>query len=460
VLESKSSTRHSDSIQVLERDEPSQKRERVCRDEIDIEYRPHVLSAFFFQKPSGKIVDLIRIAACIAHADRRITRWASNWGRDIELSIPVAESGFWNHTAAAPLQRLLNLLTGDRWNFVFRASKQPSVPQFGEFLNFPPQQEPVIAYSDGLDSFAVGRLAAAGVFPLGDNIAGRRDLVLVTTGKKIRADRKKRPSEFGSTRRISVPFKIRRLGEGFQLRESSYRSRAFVFQTLAAIAAFQSESDLVVVAEAGQGSIGPWLTVTGDESADVRTHPLFTSALSDFLMQVLGRRIRFVHPALWKTKGEVLRTLVNNRLERNWERTFSCAVQVRHLATKGKRLHCGICPNCVLRRQSLTAAGLGADAASYSFDTEVSLNPEQLTLKQKKKIAQGLFPLIELANVDSSNFSVEKKIREYAGMTKHSLDQYVSLTKALLDSHSQELEQFLKSLDARSPIRVFGEAWL
>jgi hypothetical protein len=464
MLRSKAATRHIERVHVLERDERQRTRGKVCRDQIDIGYRPQVLSAFFFQKPTDKIADLIRVAASIAHADRRITRWASSWGRDIELSVPVAEPDFWNDKARRQLERLLDFLTGDRWSISFRLAKQPSAPQVGEFLNLPPQQEPVIAYSDGLDSFAVGRLTAGGVFPLGDNVTGRRDLVLVTTGKKIRADREKKSSEFGyKTRKVSVPFQINRFGKDFQLRESSYRSRAFVFQTLAGIAAFQSESDLVVVAEAGQGSIGPWLTVTGEESADVRTHPLFTSALSDFLNVVLGRKIKFVHPTLWQTKGEVLRLLVESKLERDWERTFSCAVQARHLSTRGKRLHCGICPNCALRRQSLTAAGLGADGDGYSFDLEIGLSPGPITTKQKRRIAQGFFPLIEFANVQVfglSSRSVERKLKEYATMANANAEQYATLTKNLIHSHSQELEQFLKSFDERSPIREWGEAWL
>jgi 7-cyano-7-deazaguanine synthase in queuosine biosynthesis len=438
----------------------------ICRDQVDFCFEPGVLPAFFFRRPSDLILDLMRVVASVAHADRRIPRRPSAcWGRDFELVIPVSNPDFWGGEPSAALARLLHLLSGDVWSFSFRKlADQPQLPLQTE-LEFPCSGELAMAYSNGLDSFASARLVASGTVNLSDGPQKKRDIVLVTTGRKLNAELKNTMTQFGySVRQVSVPFQIRRNGAGFQLRETSYRTRAFVFQTMAALAAFQSEGNTVIVAESGQGSLGPWLTVTGQEAADVRTHPLFTRALADFLKPILDRQIRFEHPHLWETKGETLRRLVESNLHSGWCSTFSCATQVRHQESEGKHLHCGVCPNCLLRRQSLLAAGLEDGDDQYDCQRALAGDEnidERERGKLRKRVAQGLFPLLELANLRATPLlarTAQRKLANFARDVGATPDLIVRHTNTLVDTHRRELVNFIASCPKDSLVRELGEA--
>lgn len=452
-------TRPSAKILVAER-QSSVSRGLICRDGIDAQYRPEVLTAFFFRKPTKRILDLLRVLAAVAHADRRVVRRHSVcWGRDIELNIPVSEPDLWS-SAEPKLSALLNLLSGDGWSFSFRLSRHEYAIPDGDYLAFPPNGELATAYSNGLDSFSIARLVASGEVKLSDGAEGKKNLVLVTTGQKLH--KSDTYVQFGyRVRQVSVPFTISRFGKSFQLREISYRTRAFVFQTLAALAAMQTESNAVIVGEAGQGSLGPWLTVTGQEVADLRTHPFFTDALSEFLQIILQVKFRFEHPLLWKTKGEVLSRLVGANLHDGWDDTRSCAVQVRHQQTSGRRLHCGLCPNCLLRRQSLTAAGLQDPDSSYDYSCIVE--DDSCSGSVQRRAAQGLMPLIEFACIRQSPIGDDVIGREIRGLAEHlnmSLTDAYQRLDNLVALHRAELQSFLRERPARSILRQIGEAFL
>jgi len=444
-------------IFVVQKDDAT-KRGIVCRDEIDIHYRPDVLLHFFFRKPTAKVLDLLRIVASIAHADRRVPRRHSVcWERNLRLHIPVSDPEFWSE-ANTQLRSLLALLSGDNWTFVFRKiAKEIELPKEG-YLDFPPNGDLATAYSNGLDSFAIARLVASGEIRLSDGDASKKNLVLVTTGQKIHLS--DTYTQFGyRVRQISVPFTVKRFGSGFQLREASYRTRALVFQTIAALAAVQSQSNTVIVGEAGQGSLGPWLTVTGEEVADLRTHPLFTRQLTSFLQSALAVEVKFEHPLLWNTKGESLQRLVSANLHSGWQETHSCAVQVRHQKSEGRRLHCGMCPNCLLRRQSLLTANLDDPDSNYDFGSASG----RIDMSLRKRVAQGLMPLIELACARATPLLtrvIDRQIKIISDELNLDTIDVEKRVNRLLQTHRDELRTFVFQLPTRSLLRKFGEALL
>jgi len=415
----------------------------------------------------------MRVLAAIAHADRRIARRLSIcWGRDIEIEIPVSDPDFWS-SVGKKLVGILDILSGDRWRFSFRKLNESIQFPMQRELEFPAQGQPAMAYSNGLDSFASARLVASGAVPLGARAAQKHDLVLVTTGKAFNAQLKAEITNFGySTRQVSVPFSIRRIGHGFELREQSYRTRALAFQTVAALAASQSKSNIVIIPESGQGSIGPWLTVTGHEAADLRTHPIFSALLSEWLELVLERPVRFEHPHIWETKGETLTRLASNNIHSGWAETFSCAVQARHQRTKGRRLQCGLCPNCLLRRQSLLAAGLNDPDSNYDSH---HLYAGDRTPSLRKRIAQGLLPLVEFAQVRAtpltsrttdrlivhlSRLVADDPNHRYPHNVRLKLEEMGRRTNRLSEIHKDELTSFLSQRPKSSLLRQMGEALL
>jgi 7-cyano-7-deazaguanine synthase in queuosine biosynthesis len=309
---------------------------------------------------------------------------------------------------------------------------------------------------------------------LGSQPARKRDLVLITTGKAFNAQLKEEITEFGyRTRQVSVPFSIRRRGLGFELREQSFRTRALTFQSMAAVAASQSEGNIVVVPENGQGSIGPWLTVTGQEAPDLRTHPIFTSLLSEWLEAVLERPIRFEHPHIWETKGETIHRLVSNNIHAGWAETFSCAVQARQQRTKGRRVQCGLCPNCILRRQSLLAAGLHESDAKYDRNDIITRRQSDQGLR--KRVAQGLLPLIEFAQVRAtpvlsrttdlqiarfSRVVADDANARFSTNVRLGCDEMRKRTNSLVETHRSELAKFLSRQSESSLLRQVGEVLL
>jgi len=228
---------------------------------------------------------------------------------------------------------------------------------------------------------------------------------------------------------------------------------------LAALAAMQSQSDVVIVGEAGQGSLGPWLTLIGNEAPDLRTHPYFTNALRELFSVVLERNIKFEHPLLWDTKGEVLQKLVNANLHEGWASTHSCAVQQRHLHSEGLRLQCGLCPNCLLRRQSLLAAGLN-DARGYDFS---SVSDDESDTSLQKQAAQGLMPLVEFACLKENPIASQVLARELTtfaermGFDNNDVQQRVT---RLINAHGRELRSFLNTRPKNSILRQIGEVFL
>ncbi len=106
--------------------------------------------------PSEIGVDLLVLAAHIYAADTRISRDTEsqdNWTRELRLVVPVSDHVRWNAVSGI-LQRMLNFLTGDRWELGFR----PRPNGFEHFVAAKPLVGPqpsfdeVSLFSGGLDS--------------------------------------------------------------------------------------------------------------------------------------------------------------------------------------------------------------------------------------------------------------------------------------------------------------------
>jgi 7-cyano-7-deazaguanine synthase in queuosine biosynthesis len=356
-----------------------------------------------------------------------------------------------------------NLPMSRDWRTILRfAGREADRGRVSELIRKAVLSELQTLLSDEVRSaIAVSKLYEAGALPEVP-ADSRRELILVTPGRKRHADRQWKEVGRSRRRQIAVPFELPQDGRGYRLRESSFRSRGFVFQAMAAIAAAQSASDLVIVAESGQGSLGPWLAPVGCEAPDLRCHPSFTSALSVLLKPVLGRTIRFEHTQLWSTKGATLRKLKIDGLAEGWDQTHSCSRQARHQTSRGRRLHCGICPNCVLRRQSALAAGLADPEDPYD---------EAATLEQFgsdgfdrsrhkrliKRAAIGFIPGAQLARFLDRPFSESiiadrsrelVRARAVTPSPSWSEEQIANWIRCLVQEHAREVAQFV---DSRSP---------
>ena len=348
-------------IDVIESGERGRRCDYACRVGQEISIFPDVLGRYCMRDLDPLVDDLVLVAAATAFADRVVARKPSiAWRRSLEVSVPVNCPERWQDpTVYRKLICALDLVTGDTWAFTFKHRRSPTQVRPQAQLELKDDVcTNVMSYSEGLDSFAVARLTIArspGV-----------PLVLVTTGNHRNRELDKSNSSLNSLMyRVAVPFRLPTKRSKYRHREASYRSRAFVFGAMAGIAAFLLNSRTIYVAESGQGSLGPWLTPIGNEAPDVRMHPLFTKAMSAFLSSLFGISVTHQHPQLWSTKGQTLKELLDKRLEDGWWLTSSCARDQRHVSMDERRIQCGVCAGCLLRRQSLYAAGFNSKLESY-----------------------------------------------------------------------------------------------
>jgi hypothetical protein len=307
----------------------------------------------------------------------------------------------------------------------------------------------VMPYSDGLDSFAVANLVSVG------NAAV--PLVLVTTGNRRDHAFDKTCAEFRRLAyRVAIPFRLSTRRGRVRHREPSYRSRAFVFGVMAGIAAHLLQAKQIYVAESGQGTFGPWLSPVGNEAADIRMNPLFTRRLSSLLTAILGTEVSHVHPQMWKTKGETLKELRDLNLSDGWWLTWSCSRDQRHISSNHKRIQCGICSGCLLRRQSLNAAGLKSDLDTYLWEdlsapTLGQSTADHLTVQNDERQAQcAVLDMQLFAGLNSSSSNINAAAQELSSVLNQNADIVESNLRHLISSHAREWEEYRAELGARS----------
>ena len=106
--------------------------------------------------PSETAIDLLILAALVTAADTRVSREIDSqdkWTREIDLSVPVSDPALWRGQSQL-LTKLLNFLTGDRWNVYFRQripAQKKLVPTAHKLRTANPTC--VCLLSGGLDSF-------------------------------------------------------------------------------------------------------------------------------------------------------------------------------------------------------------------------------------------------------------------------------------------------------------------
>jgi 7-cyano-7-deazaguanine synthase in queuosine biosynthesis len=429
---------------------PPKRSEIRCAVGRELIIDPDVLGRYCVRPLEPRIYDLVLIAGAVAFADRVVQRKTSVcWRRELDVSIPTSDPEFWKEKRIGrALTETLGLLTGDVWNLDFKPSrKKPNIAQ--TCLPLGGRRSVVIPFSDGLDSFAAARLASRRSPNVG--------VIKVTTGSG--------PDARGDSEQhqVSIPFSSRK--SGIRLREISYRSRGFVFGVMAGIAAYLLDADRIIVPESGQGSLGPWLNPVGNEAPDVRMHPFFTASLSSFLEIVFGRQIGYEHPQLWKTKGETLQELKNHGLEAQWWETRSCP-RGRKVVMNGKRVQCGVCASCLLRRQSLLAAGLDEGKDTYLWQdlsaptlAQAACFGARATSSNDERQAKcGAFDLHLLAalgtRVDGNQISdASSELAAHKGAPREDVARSL---RRLLAAHRDEWRAFMAAQNSES----FLNKWL
>jgi hypothetical protein len=294
------------------------------------------------------VADIVTVALSCYAADR-LTRRSIDWSRDLHLRVPVNDPRRWNQ-ARDDLGSYLGGLTDDHWSFDFVEGRPIRLSEQQGTL-FPVDLHGVGSvglFSGGLDSLAgAAQWLVANPDPLvllgarSSRVIGR-DQHLIASGLR---------KEFGDrVIEVGVPLELRRALSA----ESSQRTRGFLFLSLATAAAVTANVREVIVFENGYGAHNPRLAEHQFGSqATLATHPHLLKQF-EHLTEILDLPVAIALPHRWQTKGQLLRELPGS-IRRLVPLSASCDSYPLRMAD---RTHCGRCGSCLLRRQSLIAAGL------------------------------------------------------------------------------------------------------
>lgn len=312
-------------------------------------------------------LDLLRLGIAIYGADKVALRsdMDDRWTRSLELRVPVSDVKRWRASAAA-FEGALRFLTNDQWSLGFRYGKGPDGP--AEQLL---PADAVCLFSGGLDSLA----GAIDLLEDGNRVVlvGHYDSNPLRPRQVQLFERLR--NHYGPERVAHRPFYARAAGATEQqvrplpaVRESTTRSRSFLFISAASAVASAHGLDRIYMPENGYIGLNVPLEMSRLGACSTRTtHPHFMQRLADAFDQA-GVAITIENPFRLKTKAEVLRDCRNQDLLASLvPETVSCAhPELGRWTHEGYR-NCGYCYPCVMRRVSLFALGAD-DASSYRID--------------------------------------------------------------------------------------------
>ena len=347
------------TLVLSERSEPcSEPGNLVRRLDARTSFETKHLHEYCFSAPTGISHDIASLLGAVRLADRGFVRHHSRaWERTLEIELPVYELSTWRTQAVTnSLEDCLKYLTGDQWSFRFvKRRRKPATAGQVHLVSSPDVPRVFVPFSHGLDSYAQSELLTA----------SRRDkleIVHVNINANRRSASWRSLGRRGRARAVPVSSQVDEPHHA----EPSFRTRPFIYDMMAAYGAAMSNTSRVLVPENGQGSLGGSLVPLGNEAPHRSCHPGFTSRLARFVHALTGREVNFEHPGLYLTKGQVLARLAKVRPNSNeWLLAHpSCSYDSRHAHDGGRKVHCGVCGNCLLRRLSVHAAGL-ADSTRY-----------------------------------------------------------------------------------------------
>jgi 7-cyano-7-deazaguanine synthase in queuosine biosynthesis len=434
-------------------------RELVLGRDFELVYER--LQRYCIRRLKPREVDLIVLVGAVAAADRLSRRKpARQWERTITLNIPVFDLDFWRDEGLLlSLRETLHYATGDGWHFAFSERRENGEKAFQLPLLEPSASEsPVIPFSGGLDSFAM--LKAIGDFERSHPV-----LLCTTSSTKVTAVVSNLARFMGARDRlIEIPFEL----HGLKHAEPSYRTRPFVFFSLAALASVMMGSRCVFIGENGQGALGPSLVTWSDEHPYQGTHPGFTSRLAEVLSEVFEGPIQFEHPYVWMTKGEMLSRVASKHGLEGIELTHSCSIDTTWSKGSGHPRLCGACSGCILRRLSFYGlpAPHGPLQERYLWDDllaqslEASSRGTCVPTENDHRIARAAIlnhrHLAEKADAPPGDPALNRvafEIGEARGIPAG--DAFVALRR-LLSAHRDEWRRFVDSLGAQSWVSNLG----
>lgn len=314
--------------------------------------------------------DLLRIARAAFVVDKAALRGDADggWTRDLSLSVPVDEPALWKGEPLDRLTRLLETMTGDRWDITLRGPTkwQPWTQTLEEPATGPPPE--VALFSGGLDSlsWAAQRATKDPETPL----------ILITFGEKVAkgaqeaAEAAVRDLARREQRRVqlhprSQDVEIPGQRKGVRGNEDTTRTRALLYSAMAIRTAAGEGAATVQAPENGQIALNPPLSAARSAACSTRSVHPWTLHLLNALIAALDGGVTVKNPLGLLTKGEVCQAAREAGLNpEDLEATVSCGRSPKNQPGGQDDLSCGRCWPCLVRRAGLHYA-LGGDRSPY-----------------------------------------------------------------------------------------------
>ncbi len=325
---------------------------------------------------SDTLIDLLEIAAYVYAADASVNRGGTtdpemgkHWRRNFEFVIPVRNPDLWRSAPVmTALTETLGFLSDDDYSFRFDPIlSRDGVEQYFEFGDDAGQAfrpDVAILFSGGLDSLsgAVDILAGSDRSVV---LVSHRSATKITSVQNDLVEQLQ--DRFGAHRVKHVPV-LATLKDG-QTKETTHRSRSFLFAALGAATAQLFGLDDIFFFENGVVSLNlpPASQVVGARATRT-THPQVLAGLRRLLTAITGHRFGVENPFIWKTKTEVTAVLAAHGQADliPWTRSCTRVHEMTRLHT-----HCGRCSQCLDRRFGILAAGLDRYDPAESYGTDL-----------------------------------------------------------------------------------------
>lgn len=307
--------------------------------------------------------DFLSLSMAVTASDTFVNRddAADGWARDIQLTVALVDPARWIPVLPL-LTRALNFLSGDVWSIKFVGGGAPP-PVFKvrtRLVIDPKLCDCACLFSGGLDS-AIGVL---------DLLKKGRNPFLVSHAYTHDAQRQVKILKMlsGGLVRFGAQANPRgslEVGNDVQMRTRSFNFLAMGVLAASALVGPGNNRRTLFVPENGLIALNPPLTPRRIGALSTRTtHPHYLDLLQKVFDQV-GLLVDIENPYASKSKGEMLKDCLDQvRLRQIADTTVSCG------KWKRKRIQCGRCVPCLIRRAAYHGAGI-KDRTDYQPEGEV-----------------------------------------------------------------------------------------
>ena len=325
--------------------------------------------------PTENGIDVMALATMVYLADTRISRAKTSqdsWTREITIQIPVVDVAKWD-SVRDDLIRMLNFLTGDKWNFFFEKRSfefddlQSRIEEKTEF-------EVVSLFSGGMDSLI------STINYLEEN----KKLLLISHAGDGHTKRAQKEilevleEKYENIKPVQLDlwmvFEREIIPNGFT--DNTTRSRSFLFIALGIFALTGlPEVNKLEVPENGLIALNVPLDNLRVGSHSTRTTHPFYLMMWNKILDTLGFSISVENNYWDRTKGEMaIECKDKNLLLELMKQSVSCSSPGKARWAGLPPQHCGFCVPCLIRRAAmLKEFGFGNDSTEYTKQSVTEL---------------------------------------------------------------------------------------